>query len=220
MVSIRSCATHRPQGAFVHSDRAKVLTEVGDYDEAVRAADEAIRLDRFQAVPYMDKAIALLRAGRPAAADDAISDFDEMLQLSESPSARCGRMLLEGERQLHSGRPAEALAATDRFTASECLWNWGLTHHPHLRGRVFAAMGDRSAAIAAYREMLGPSRSREGLAIGPHIVALYELALLEDEAGDRASAREHYTLFLDHWGDADHPLTQVADAKERLAALQ
>ncbi len=50
-------------------------------------------------------------------------------------------------------------------------------------------------------------------------LALYELARLEDRAGDVASARQHYKEFLDRWGDADLPIPAVDAARSRLAAL-
>ncbi len=50
-------------------------------------------------------------------------------------------------------------------------------------------------------------------------LALYELARLEDEAGDMASARQHYQEFLDRWGEADLPIPKVAKAKSHLATL-
>jgi hypothetical protein len=38
-------------------------------------------------------------------------------------------------------------------------------------------------------------------------LALYDLARLEEDAGDLENARRHYREFLDRWGDADMPIS-------------
>ena len=50
-------------------------------------------------------------------------------------------------------------------------------------------------------------------------LTLYELARLEDEAGDVASARQHDEEFLGRWGDADLLIPAVAKTKARMAIL-
>jgi hypothetical protein len=46
------------------------------------------------------------------------------------------------------------------------------------------------------------------------------MARLEEQAGDLASARQHYRQFLARWGEADLPIADVNEAKSRLAKLE
>lgn len=51
------------------------------------------------------------------------------------------------------------------------------------------------------------------------IPALYEIARLEEAAGELEAARGRYRQYLDHWGQADRPVVNVPDARARLKAL-
>ncbi|MGB6031357.1 MAG: tetratricopeptide repeat protein, partial [Bacteroidota bacterium] len=91
---------------------------------------------------------------------------------------------------------------------------------------VLEAKGDFPGAVAALREVVG---SPGLLAKDPWsgigtfhlstIEAWYELARLEEEAGDLDNAREHYQKYLDFWGNADRTIPSVKKAKARLARL-
>ena len=48
----------------------------------------------------------------------------------------------------------------------------------------------------------------------------YHLGQIDEKLGDKAKARENYQKFLDLWKNADPGLSDVEDAKKRLAALQ
>ena len=52
-----------------------------------------------------------------------------------------------------------------------------------------------------------------------HTRIRYELARLEEKTGDIANARKHYREFLDRWDEADVEISEVKDAKSRLANL-
>ena len=50
--------------------------------------------------------------------------------------------------------------------------------------------------------------------------AFYMLGKIHEEQGDTVKAIEHYKKFLDLWKDADPGISEVDDARERLAGLR
>jgi hypothetical protein len=50
--------------------------------------------------------------------------------------------------------------------------------------------------------------------------SFHHLGLIDEELGDKARARGNYQKFLDLWKNADSRLSEVADARRRLAALR
>jgi hypothetical protein len=48
----------------------------------------------------------------------------------------------------------------------------------------------------------------------------YELAQLEERAGETAAAVASYRRFLDRWGKAEDAFPAVAHARQRIAALE
>lgn len=122
------------------------------------------------------------------------------------------------ERRLRFRREAQAAAALDRATSLAPEYRDRVAEG-NTRSRIAEASGDLPRAIAAYREMQKPTVQYAWGSPVDRTLALYELARLEDQAGDQASARQHYEDFLDRWGDADLPIPAVAEAKDRLAIL-
>jgi tetratricopeptide (TPR) repeat protein len=53
-----------------------------------------------------------------------------------------------------------------------------------------------------------------------YVLAFYELGRVFEDQGNSAQAIEHYEEFLTLWKDADSGLSEVADARERVAALK
>ena len=86
------------------------------------------------------------------------------------------------------------------------------------RGRVHEAAGEIDAAVAVYRELVEPATSAPWASF-IDTLHFYDLARLEDRAGDHAAAREHYARFLELWGDTDIPLPDAERARERLGEL-
>jgi len=81
---------------------------------------------------------------------------------------------------------------------------------------TYALTGDKDNAIAYYRKALESERCSSPYMIQFH----YRLGLLYEEQKDFQTAREAYRRFLHYWKDADPDLPILADAKERLGALE
>ena len=83
----------------------------------------------------------------------------------------------------------------------------------------FIKSGDMEKAQDEYEKITKLTSGR--LEYG-HIYAksFYMLGKISEELGDTAKAIEHYEKFLDPWKDADPSITEVEDAKKRLAGLK
>ena len=77
-------------------------------------------------------------------------------------------------------------------------------------------MGDRDNAIGWYRKAIESERHSSPYMIQFH----YRLGLLHEEKKDFRAASEAYQRFLHFWKDADPDIPILADAKERLVALE
>ncbi|MFQ5599203.1 MAG: protein kinase [Candidatus Krumholzibacteriia bacterium] len=203
--------------------RAQVLEAVGDVDGAMQAAEEAIRVEPSYHQAYFCLGRILLGADRRPQAEQALGRLREAARAAAAPSSEFWVHLLQAELHLAAGDVTAAAAEVEEARALAPEYR-DLPTEWRTQARARAAAGDPSGATAAYREMLGP-RNRlsfyywwRASGTEPYI-ALYDLARLEEETGDMASARQHYREFLELWGDADLPVAQVEDAKSRLAVL-
>jgi tetratricopeptide (TPR) repeat protein len=79
--------------------------------------------------------------------------------------------------------------------------------------------GDLSAAGDAFEELVAfiPGRIEIGEL---HAASYYRLGMIYERSGNSAKAIDNYQKFLDLWKDADPGLPEVADARERVAALR
>ena len=73
---------------------------------------------------------------------------------------------------------------------------------------------DQRAAASA-----GNGVARNSLGAAFRIPFHYELGRLKEDAGRLAEARQHYTAYLERWGNADVSIPNVDDARSRLAKL-
>jgi adenylate cyclase len=83
-------------------------------------------------------------------------------------------------------------------------------------GETYALLGDQENAIAWYRKALESEKHSSPYMIQFH----YRLGLLYQEKKDFRAASEAYQRFLHFWKDADPDIPILADAKERLGALE
>ena len=131
---------------------------------------------------------------------------------------------LEAEIALAAGAPVDAevaLAAAPRLKMWFSLGYGSLTAlvntlpvHDTV-ARVRLARGDPPGAIAAYRELLTPSRDQQWVApLEPRFVLA--LARLLDQAGDAAGARAQYERFAALWRAADAGQPELEEARRYL----
>jgi len=110
---------------------------------------------------------------------------------------------------------AQARAASDagRYSTAKDLYQRAIALEPtnlsaHVDlGIAQLALGEETAARGSFRAAL--------IGGAPHPAAAYNLARLEEDAGDVANARRHYELYL----DLDSSGRRAGEARARLAAL-
>jgi eukaryotic-like serine/threonine-protein kinase len=83
--------------------------------------------------------------------------------------------------------------------------------------RALESRGDRDGAIAEYERLLDPEKTEFSLV---HPFSRLRLARLYEKKGQLRAAVKQYGKVLDVWKEADQGLTEVEEARRRLAALR
>ena len=81
--------------------------------------------------------------------------------------------------------------------------------------QAYLASGDKPKAVETLETLIGSGLERADHPV-LYVRALYELGLLQVDLGEQEEGRRNLERFLEHWGDADWDLPEVADARERL----
>jgi serine/threonine protein kinase/Flp pilus assembly protein TadD len=85
--------------------------------------------------------------------------------------------------------------------------------------RAYAGEGNRDKAIAEYERLTSTDpQARQQVLVHPF--SRFRLAKLYEEKGDRAKAIAQYEKLAEIWKDADPDLSEVQEARRRLAALK
>lgn len=206
---------------IVYLRRLDVTSGHGAYEAGSMALDRAHRLNPFDSDPLVNRidldAVAVrrgvIRAASPAA-EDAIDALTAADHSSSSVHAAVSRLRL-AERNL-----PDALAAVQR---AEAL-NPSRAGHAALEGDVWRELGDKGAAIAAYRRELARSRSdvqawwqtERKLILNLIETAQYEAAIAEGQAVSAAGTRDALTEVL--LGFAYRALARGDQAREAFSA--
>ncbi len=208
-----------------HLELALAQGAIGSHDEAADTIREALRTNALACYAHFWLGHFLCEAGRTDEAAQVLAELRAVAPRIVSPTIGFWEPLLACEVQRARGEhdaarrslgTAASAAEEYRDRPTEAL----------VRARLAEACGERAQAIAAYREILAPPYLRAGSEWNGEycwrpfeIPVLYELARLEEGAGELDSALDHYRRFLDHWGRADVELPGVEDARARLARL-
>ena len=189
----------------------------GEIEQGIAVLELFQQRKKYSRLPVYWLGYLLVEAGQIDAARSILEDLQEKVQGLKAPYL-AGKILMlqamiahaEGNLDVAMRRMQEALKIP--------MLNRDYGPEQMFLARLHIEAGNLPAAVAALREARRPA----GLFLTPvamSIDGLYQLAVLEQETGDVASARTHFEEFLGHWGEADIPLESVDDAKKRLKFL-
>jgi len=170
-----------------------------------------------------------LKAGRVSDAKSRLGEIKSSLAkiISSKEAAEFKHELLTAEIFLAEGSFEMALTACKkasllRFPSWSNKLDPLVYNRPFIRdtrARVYKQKGKSDEAIAEYERLITfDPDSKDRRLIHPKYH--FWLANLYEEKGWKGKAIEHYRKFLDFWQDADSGLTEVEDARKRLAGLQ
>ncbi len=205
-------------GARVHLTHALVLELVGDLDGAIDQTRAAREMDYFHPRSRFESARLLFAAGRGEEGDREIVRLEGLAQDSHSPYHACWLELARAEQQRALGNPAEALNMLRRISSPVCE-PIIVEVHELLLARAAEDGGDLTQALRHYQTLASPTWGPRFITFEWDILALYEVARLEQRTGKLDDARRDYRRFLEHWGNADMPVPIVEQAREQLDAL-
>jgi serine/threonine protein kinase/Tfp pilus assembly protein PilF len=155
------------------------------------------------------------------------SFFPEITLPSQKDSAIFSYNQLYAELLLAEGSPEKAIAIFEKVSPptlthlqyTEEMIGYNTPFLMDVLARAYQQKGDLDKAIAEYERLITfDPKSEARFLINPKYH--YRLAKLYEQKGLKAKAAEQYQRFLDLWKGADPGLTEVEDAKKRLAGLK
>jgi serine/threonine protein kinase/tetratricopeptide (TPR) repeat protein len=214
------------QRARVHLFRADIAADLGRLDEALsevrKALSEGPQDPKVVARAHGCRATCLAREGKPEDARRSREEVEVWLRSLPAPIAEPHRLHLAGELAWADGDPARARELFARAAAllpeARIEYKAPSSRIHFALGRAAIADGHSDEARRAFDRVVngGMERLKDPIA---YVRSLALLAELEEKAGRTDEARRLYSLYLDHWADGEIDRSEVARAREGLAAL-
>lgn len=213
--------------------------ERGEYDSGKKAQEDMLHLvkDETGEVPFYWQARRLYFLGLVDLKENNIQSAKSRLEEMEGFFPKIERNkervimrynLLNAEVKLAEGRFEEAVAFCEKElrlvrTHTNYDFNFNIPIHADnsdILARAYQKAGKVDQAISEYEKLLTLEREdrQDRFPIDPRYH--YRIACLYEQKGWIAKAIEHYTKFLEIWGDADPDWPELAEAKNRLASLK
>lgn len=149
------------------------------------------------------------------------------IMIDEKARRRLLHNSLLGEVLLAEKSHDEAISAFKDLVQMKMPWLWmtqpgiafNLINNDSLLAQAYKEKGDLDKAIDVYKRLIDPNpKNRNGRLIRPKYY--YNLAELYEKKGRKTNAIEHYEKFLTLWKDADLCISDVEEARKKLAVLK
>ncbi|MEJ2719985.1 MAG: tetratricopeptide repeat protein, partial [bacterium] len=220
--------------AGISADRAENFMGDAYFWKGVTIASILAAKGRYdRAIPVAEKWIGEYRAANP---DDPVSGSEILIRFAarsgdiEKAETLLSKLKTDIENtdktrmRAYWRAAAEIEMAKENYDAAAELFKKGSIAYGSFYPEYFVALCHLKAgrAIEAVNEFDHLLRSySEDRAQSPleSVRAYYYLGVAHEESGHGEKAVEWYEKFLDYWGGADPALTEVQDARQRLAVL-
>ena len=206
-------------GAEAEGYRAQLLLFREEPAAAEEAALRAIEMEPLHMVSRYRLGLVRLHRDDVAGAKQALIELREALAQCVGRDGAFWEVLLEAEVATAEGKIARArdslvraarLPQEVRYTVEESA----------ARARMHAAAGELAEAVEAMRDAVDLRHHSTWYTFTFPTILHYELARLEEAAGETEAAVASYREFVRRWGKAGDALPAVARAQERIAALE
>jgi tetratricopeptide (TPR) repeat protein len=198
----------------------------GYLEEALKESDEAWKIaeeigdTRDQRRALYGKGLVLLEMGEIEEANKATDDLKEMIEKGMNKKAIRFHHHLKGMVEFKEGNYSEAI---DYFNDALSLEPYGpLSKRADFidsLAQAYQKSGNSEKAIEEYERIISLTTGRNRFG-DIYAKSFYMLGKIYEEQGDTSKAKEHYEKFLELWKEADPGLSEVVDARKRLAGLK
>jgi len=198
--------TGQPQKALNEAEQAFVLAADSEDLENMRNA-------------LYQKSLALLDLGEVSEAEKTANQLKELIEAGMNKRIIRLYYHLKGDIELQKGNHSQAVDFSQQ--ALDLLGYGPLTidaGYINTLALAYYRSGELNQALSEYERItsLIDGRLERG---DIYAKSFYMLGKIYEQQGDTAKAKENYEKFLVLWKDADPGFPEVADAKERVAAL-
>jgi len=203
---------------YKHNNMARIYLELGDFPAAVREFQEHMEIFReaYPGTVHYDRheyILLLAEAGELEMAGQVLDEYARDLASKGYPQYHVAyaRGCLEFARKNYA-------AAVDNLTIAAKVFNDFPTRF--LLARAYLTAGRLSDAVNEFESLLN-HYSHLRIAWAIYSVKMhYYLGLAYEQSSWYDKAIEQYTIFLETWKNADHPVDELADAAERVHRLR
>jgi len=168
------------------------------------------------------KGAAYLEIGSIEEAQKVAVELKDLIQKGMNRKAIRYYYLLEGSIELKRENFSKAKESFKKAVALLYFQSDTFSEHAFFIDPLALAYykaGDLEKARAEYEKITSLTTGRMGSG-DIYAKSFYMLGKIYEQQGNSAKAIEHYKKFLDLWKDADPGISEVEDAKKRLATLQ
>jgi tetratricopeptide (TPR) repeat protein len=211
----------RGVAANMEVSRSLLFLFQGEVATAGEAARRALEIEPFFHGARYVLGVVQIRSGDETAARRTLSELREAIGQSVGAGGSFWEHLLATEIAIAEGNLTAARASFERVRGMPPEYRHRREERVVL-ARLNEAEGDLPAAVDAMRDALDPRHDFWGSWYEFSFLSIiqYELAQLEERAGQSAAAVASYRRFLDRWGKAEDAFPAVAHARERIATLE